>query len=278
MHIMNVPRQQLRGNDIHDVADVMQLGLDVDEAMRLQSKMMGFVRMGGDIVTSEHNLTSQTVMSMGGRSNAVHKQTMLFKSAGGAQTAHMLDRYTRASSTGKIGYIAATASMGVGFGYMALCAQAVVAGQNPPPLNDWRTIGKAMAVSGGFAFLQDVVTSFYDGVSGDNAGKSTSVIPAVGDLYTLGKIAFSGDANKSGYMALRFARQQFAPLNYWYTKAAIDHLFFNDAAEGMNPGYQKRLRSYADQKGQQYFYDPSGTGGEDFGTGYYKNPMPIFGE
>ena len=59
-------------------------------------------------------------------------------------------------------------------------------------------------------------------------------------------------------MAIRFGRQQIAPLNYWYTKAAIDHMFFNDAAEALNPGYQRRLRKYADQKGQQYFWDPSG--------------------
>lgn len=276
LQIASVPRQKLRGLDIHNIDDVKQLGLSDDETMRLQSKMMGFVRMGGDIVTSEHNITAQTVMSMGGRTNALTKQVMLFKNAGAVQTAHMLDRLSRKSATGKVKYIGATAAMGVGFGYMALAAQAVTQGQNPPPLNDWRTIGRAMAVTGGFAMVQDLIVSMYDAVSGDNSGHSSSAVPIFGDVGTLAKIGFmaaTGEGEKAGYMALKFGRQQIAPLNYWYTKAAVDHLFFNDFAEGVNPGYQNRLRKYADQKGQQYFYDPSGSGGVDFGVGEYTKPM-----
>lgn len=276
-HIMAVPRQSLRGNDIHDISDVTAVkGVSPDEALRLQSRMMGFIRMGGDIVTSEHNLTAQTLMSAGGRTNALTKQVMLFKNAGAIQTAHMLDRLSRKSGSTKVGYVAATAALSAGFGYMALVAQALTNGQNPPPANDWRTVGKALAVAGGFAMVQDLITSMYDAVSGDNSGHSSSAVPIFGDIATLGKIGFTaatGDASKAGYMAIRFARQQIAPLNYWYTKAAVDHLFFNDAAEALNPGYQKRLRKYADQKGQQYFWDPSGNGGAPFGIGEYTKPM-----
>lgn len=274
-HIMNVPRQKLKGNDIHDVADVAGMGLSEDDASRLQSRMMGFVRMGGDIVTSEHNLTAQTIMSMGGRTNALTKQVMLFKNAGAVQTAHMLDRLGRKSGATKAGYIAATAALSLSFGYMELAAQAMTQGQNPPPLNDWRTIGSAMAVSGGFAMVQDLITSLYEVASGDNSGHSSSAVPIFGDIGTLAKIgatAANGDTGKAGYMAIKFARQQIAPLNYWYTKAAVDHLFFNDAAEALNPGYQRRLRKYADQKGQQYFYDPSGSL-QAPQIGHYTKPM-----
>lgn len=273
-NIMKLPRKQLRGNDIHDVYDVSSLGLTDDEAMRLQGRMMGFVRMGGDIVTSEHNLTAQTIMSAGGRTNALTKQVMLFKNAGAIQTAHMLDRLSRKSGGTRVGYVGATAALSLGFGYMALVAQALTNGQNPPPLDDIRTIGRAMAVAGGFAMVQDMITSMYDAVSGDNSGHSSSAVPIFGDLATLGKIAFTAptDPNKAGYMAIKFGRQQIAPLNYWYTKAAVDHLFFNDAAEALNPGYQRRLRKYADQKGQQYFYDPDGSLRSP-GIGEYTKPL-----
>lgn len=273
-HIINVPRQQLRGNDIHDISDVSALGLSEDETSRLQSRMMGFIRMGGDIVTSEHNLTAQTIMSAGGRTNALTKQVMLFKNAGAIQTAHMLDRLGRKSGTSRVGYVAATAAMSLSFGYMAMVAQAVTNGQNPPPLDDWRTIGRAMAVAGGFAMVQDLITSMYDAVSGDNSGHSSSAVPIFGDMATLGKMLFTAptDPSKAGYMAIKFARQQIAPLNYWYTKAAVDHLFFNDAAEAMNPGYQQRLRKYAGQQGQQYFYDPSGNLRSP-GIGQYTKPL-----
>ena len=259
-NIMRVPRKKLRGQDIHDVSDVATLGLTPDETSRLQSQMMGFIRMGGDIVTSEHNITAQTIMSAGGRSNALTKQVMLFKSAGAIQTAHMLDRLSRKSAGTKAGYVAATAALSASFGYMALVAQAVTSGQNPPPPDDVRTLAKAIAIGGGFAMFQDLVTSMYDAVSGDNSGHSSSAVPIFGDLATIGKIGFTAatDPQKAGYMAIRFGRQQIAPLNYWYTKAAVDHMFFNDAAEALNPGYQRRLRKYADQKGQQYFWDPSG--------------------
>lgn len=114
------------------MSDVAGLGLTPDETLRLQSQMMGFIRMGGDVVTSEHNLTAQTIMSAGGRTNALTKQVMLFKSAGAIQTAHMLDRLSRKSAGTKAGYIAATAALSASFGYMALVAQAVTSGQNPP--------------------------------------------------------------------------------------------------------------------------------------------------
>ncbi|MEW6485367.1 MAG: hypothetical protein AB1423_12215 [Pseudomonadota bacterium] len=273
-NIMNVPRQKLRGNDIHDISDVSALGLNEDEAMRLQSRMMGFIRMGGDIVTSEHNLTAQTIMSAGGRTNALTKQVMLFKNAGATQTAHMIDRLARKSGTTRVGYVAATAAMSLGFGYMAMVAQALSSGQDVPPIDDIRTIGRAMAVAGGFAMVQDLITSMYDAVSGDNSGHSSSAVPIFGDLATLGKIAFTAptDPSKAGYMAIKFGRQQIAPLNYWYTKAAVDHMFFNDAAEAMNPGYQQRLRKYAGQQGQQYFYDPSGSL-QSPGIGQYTKPL-----
>lgn len=274
-HVMAIPRQSLRGHPIHNIDDAASLGLNPDDTLRLQSRLMGFIRMGGDVVTSEHNLTAQTLMSAGGRTNALTKQVMLFKNSGAIQTAHMLDRLGRKSGNTKVGYIAATAALSAGFGYMALVAQALTNGQNPPPPNDWRTVGKAMAVAGGFAMVQDLITSMYDAASGDNSGHSSSAVPIFGDMATLGKIAFTSesDPGKAGYMAIRFARQQIAPLNYWYTKAAVDHLFFNDAAEALNPGYQKRLRKYADQKGQQYFYDPSGSGGVPFGFGEYTKPL-----
>ena len=70
-------------------------------------------------------------------------------------------------------------------------------------------------------------------------------------------------------------RQQVAPLNYWYAKAAVDHLFFNDAAEALNPGYNKRLRKYADQKGQQYFWDPQGGFSGSGVTGEYRKPLEL---
>lgn len=275
-HITKIPRKKLRGQDIHDISDVDTLGLSPDETTRLQSQMMGFIRMGGDIVTSEHNITAQTLMSAGGRSNALTKQIMLFKNAGAIQTAHMLDRMSRKSGATKVGYVAATAALSASFGYMALVAQAVTSGQNPPPPDDIRTIGKAMALAGGFAMVQDLITSMYDAVSGDNSGHSSSAVPIFGDLATLGKIVFTAptDPQKAGYMAIKFGRQQIAPLNYWYTKAAVDHMFFNDAAEALNPGYQRRLRKYADQKGQQFFWDPSGdlTAPE---MGYYKKEFEL---
>lgn len=277
-HIQSMPRQQLRGHDVHDVTDAHTLGLSPDDAASLQNKMMGFVRMGGDITTSEHNLTAQTIMSMGGRSNALTKQTMLFKNAGAVQTAHMLDRFSRATRNGKVGYFAATLSMGVGVGYMALAAQALTAGQRPPEFTDWRTIGKAMAVTGGFAMVQDMITSAYDAMSGNNSGHSSSAIPIFGDLATLGKIglkAANGETSEAGYMSMKMLRQQVAPLNYWYAKAAVDHLFFNDAAEALNPGYNKRLRKYADQKGQQYFWDPQGGFSGSGVTGEYRKPLEL---
>lgn len=278
-HVNAFQPDALRGTKIHDLSKIEGMAhLSEDEKFTLYSRMAAFVREGGDITTSEHNFTAQTVMSGGGRSNALNQQMMLFKSAGSAQTAHLAERIQRKGgllSRGGGKVIAMTFGLNYTFGYMALAAQAVLAGQKPPDPLDPRTIGNAVMLSGGFAMFGDMLRSIQDAASGDTSGHASGPIPMFNEVTTLSRIGYQyafGDTEKANYAALKYARQQVPFLNYWYTKNALDHMFFNDAFESVNPGYQRRMRKYADAKGQQYFYDPAGnyTG---FGFGEYQKPF-----
>lgn len=278
--VNQMPVQQLRGVDIHDLREVNNLPITPDEKHNLYSKMAGFIRYGGDMTTSEHNFVAGALMSGGGRATGVSKQVMLFKNAGAAQTAHLMERMGRTDAMGKVGIIAATASLNALFGYGALSAMALTSGQDLPDPTDIRTLGKAIAVGGGFAFFADLITSASEAVSGSNAGHSSSPIAVLSDLAGVGRIAYSaatGDTSDAAYRSIKLARQQVPFMNYWYTKAAFDHMFFNDAAEAANPGYNKRLRKYADQKGQQYFWDPQG-GVRAPGVGEYTKSLQIMQE
>jgi hypothetical protein len=45
----------------------------------------------------------------------------------------------------------------------------------------------------------------------------------------------------------------------WYAKAAFDHLFFQQIAEYLSPGYLSRMQQSARQFNEQYYWKP-GTG------------------
>jgi hypothetical protein len=63
-------------------------------------------------------------------------------------------------------------------------------------------------------------------------------------------------ARNFGGDLVKLLRSNVAP-NLWYTKAALDHLIFNELQEWASPGYLDRMQERAEKTyGQSYWWKP----------------------
>jgi len=283
--------QQVAANpvNIHGVkainADLAHtLGLDESAANELHRKILGYIWEGGNKVTNERDLLANTVMRLGGNpgtwSNMLLSQMQMFKGVASNVTANLIRRVSRRKTlTGKIAVAAGYAgSMGIA-GYLGDSSLKLMAGQKPQDPRDWETITSSMFVGGGLAMFGDLLQM---GIGQDNAATGSSnawrMLGPTGSDFgnilemggNLGKWAWKstpwGDdeegaekaASKLGYQTVRLVRNNIPFTNLWYTKAAIDHMLYNDLAETVNPGYTDRLEGYAEKQGSQYWWKPSG--------------------
>jgi hypothetical protein len=273
----NVQRMQsaeVGGVTAMDAASVDALGLPPEQANELRRKVLGYIWEGGNKVTNERDLLANTIMRLGtdkgSIANAVLSQMAMFKGVAANVTANLLRRTARQQTIGgKVGVVVSYATtMGVA-GYMGDASLRLMAGQDIPDPTDFRTITSSMLVGGGLAMFGDLVQMGMDSQSpGTGSSSAWRVLGPTGsdagNLLTLGKnvaMFMQGDddaGGKAGYQALRLVRNNLPFTNLWYTKAAVDHLLYNDIAEAISPGYQERMRGFAEKQGAQYYYTPSG--------------------
>ena len=66
----------------------------------------------------------------------------------------------------------------------------------------------------------------------------------------------AGDANfdATGGNIVRFIKSHLPGANLWYTKAATDHLIFNQLQEFFSPGYLRRIERRAKKEFNQSFW------------------------
>ena len=56
---------------------------------------------------------------------------------------------------------------------------------------------------------------------------------------------------------MRVAKQNIPLNNLWYTRAAVDHLIWNNILEQVNPGYLARVRrNTRNNTGQDFWWNP----------------------
>src|SRR5258706_2228155 len=69
--------------------------------------------------------------------------------------------------------------------------------------------------------------------------------------------AMRGERTDEGAHALRFIQGNIPLLNMWHTRAAMNHLLWNDLQEAASPGYLDRMQNRAFiQKGTTWWWDP----------------------
>ncbi len=66
-----------------------------------------------------------------------------------------------------------------------------------------------------------------------------------------------GKDTNAGAELVRFAKSNLPLINQWYTKAALDHMFFQRLQEYFSPGYLRRMKKRArDEFDQKFWWNP----------------------
>jgi hypothetical protein len=162
--------------------------------------------------------------------------------------------------------IAATTIMGS----LAVEINDLLNGKDPRSLNPANERGKGNIMAG---FLKGGAVGIYgDMIFSDPAAYGQSYAgqllgPGAGTLesalqLTLGNLnqAAKGEDTHVGAELVRFAKGQTPFANLWYTKAATDHLIFQQMQEYFSPGYLRRTKQKAQRDfGSSHWWEPGET-------------------
>ncbi len=262
----------LTPKSIRDIPDskLSALGDPVDLRRHAASMLLGHVleetNMGVMQQGARQRASLAGVGTTGGTAAAVGgellRSSMLFK---GFSAAMMQKHWTRAGSlptgAGTAGYMARLFTIGTIAGGVALELQALARGEDPPNIVEPKFWGKAILKGGGLGYMGDFLSEAVN--SNDNHPVAAAIGPVattMEDAYnlTLGAAikASQGERTDEAGNLIRFVRNN-NPLNNWYTKAAFDHLIFNDMQEAVSPGYLDRMAQKAQKsRGTSWYYDP----------------------
>ena len=110
---------------------------------------------------------------------------------------------------------------------------------------------KSFVAGGGLPFIGDVIVAGADPSGRDitsfMVGPFGSDIKAVAGL-TVGNLTqwYEGKDTNAANEAFRFIKSKIPAQNLWYTKAAINRLFFDEIQDMLAPGYRERIKRKAE--------------------------------
>jgi hypothetical protein len=143
------------------------------------------------------------------------------------------------------------------FGYLSIATKDALKQRQPRSPEDPKTWIAAMVQGGGMGIFGDFL--FGAASRFGNRPLETAAGPVLGtaasaiDLWS--KLREGDDAASS---AFRLAQNNTPFLNLFYTRIAMDHLFFYSVQEAMNPGSLRRNEQRIQKEnGQQFLVKPS---------------------
>lgn len=157
---------------------------------------------------------------------------------------------SRPTTGGRIGYATMLPVMMTMAGAMMIQVQELLAGRDPRPMADWKFWGAAFMKGGTLGLYGDFLFSGA-GTTRYGSGPLEAVAgPTIGAAATLAAFAAKAPGQIAEGKEPQLAAQSinilkgFVPAqNLWYTKAATDHLIFQQAQEAVNPGYLAGARA-----------------------------------
>lgn len=157
---------------------------------------------------------------------------------------------SRPSTGGKAQFISAVLLMQTMAGAMMLQTQSLLSGQDPRPMDDWKfwlasfIKGGSLGIYGDFLYSQSGTTRYGSGplevLAGPTIGSAADAVTA---LVKAGNAAAEGKDTHLGAKLLNIAKGYIPGQNLWYTKAATDHIIFQNAQEALSPGYLANMRA-----------------------------------
>jgi hypothetical protein len=206
-----------------------------------------------------------------------------FKTFPITQFHRMLDvALSRPTMGGKAGYLMAIPIMQTIAGAMMIQTQESLAGKDPRPMDDWKfwaaafIKGGSLGIYGDFLFSQSGTTRYGTGPLEALAGPTIGTLgDFVGFSVQAGNALKTGDASHFGAKTLNLTKGLIPGGNLWYTKAAIDHIIFQNAQEMLSPGYLSTMRSRTQNEfGNDWWWAPGEFAPErapDMGTALESN-------
>ncbi|WP_338576312.1 hypothetical protein V6L78_13190 [Pseudomonas canadensis] len=170
---------------------------------------------------------------------------------------------------GKAGYLAALVASTTVLGGMAIQLGEIAAGRDPKDITDDKKWGVPGLRFGLASFLKGGAMGLYgDFLFSDTSQGGSSPLaalggPIAGDIESIFKLkdnAADGEVNQTGGKLVRLAKSHIPGANLWYTKAATDHLIFNQLQDYFSPGYLRRMKQRARKEFKQsYWWEPGDT-------------------
>lgn len=280
------PRRDMQGAEIIHHDDIAALAAGGSDASKraydhAATSLLGYIASESDAaLVIPNNYTTAALtrgLQKGTPQGEAIRHVALFKGYSAAIGARYMQRIADLDMNvvGKAGLMVAfTAAMTL-MGAVGVQLKSLAVGKDPVDMTGehaGKFWFKAFAQGGGTGIMGDVVNTALQ--ADRDAGltlASTLMGPVAGTAVdavdmTLGEAGKKARGQKTdfGAKALRFVRNNTplgAPLNLWYTKQAVDHMFFHELQEAASPGYLSRQQQRSQKEfGQAYYWKP-GHGG-----------------
>lgn len=172
-----------------------------------------------------------------------------FKAFPIAQFERMWDvAMSKQTTGGKIGVLSSVMAMQVVAGAMMLQIQSLLSGKDPKPV-DWK-YGLESFIKGG---ALGIYGDFLYGINQTRYGTGLLEVaagPTLGSILDIGtstlNAASQAAQGKETHLLAKYAQigKGFVPGgNLWYTKAATDHIIFQNIQEALSPGYLANMQA-----------------------------------
>ena len=252
-------------------AALMQIGIEAPA----QARREAIVRYLGAIQSESMNaiiepgwqLRSSMVggLQRGNLRDELTRSFWQFKAFPIAQFQRMWDiGMARPTLGGKAGFISTIVLMQTIAGAMMLQTQAILSGEDPRPMDDWKfwiaaaVKGGSFGIYGDFLYSQSATTRYGSGplevLAGPTIGSAATGVTA---LVQAGNAAAEGKDTHLAAKMLNLGKGYLPFNNLWYTRAATDHIIFQNAQEQLSPGYLAHMRARSiKQFGQDWWWAP----------------------
>lgn len=132
----------------------------------------------------------------------------------------------------------------------------IIAGEDPEDMASWKFAGKMLAGAG----IGPLMATLLFGSGGEHQDPMGKILGPGGEALdtglTLAQTVRDGmssdkdvDWGKVGSRAVSFARSNTVPfMNFWYTKAAFNHMIYQQLQEAVSPGYNERVQQRLRQR------------------------------
>lgn len=258
----------LTPDSIRQIPDekIAHLGNPDDLRRQAATSLLGHILEEVGMGVMDSGVRERTLLQLGTQRGTVGGEllgsALLFKSFAASM---MLKHWGRANSLGgytTAGYYSRLLVIGTILGGVATQLYGLASGKDPANIAEPKFWFEAFLRGGGLGFYGDFLyselnshdTSFIPAVVGPLATEAETVYNLTGGAALK---AARGEKTDEVANLIRWGKGNIPVINNWYTKAAWDHLVWNNLQEAASPGYLDKMTAKAEMtRNTTYWWDP----------------------